>query len=62
MGGYKYFTTLVDVSIKCYYIYMNKNKNEAIEKYALYIVEVENNLNRKVKVLRSNGEYEFPFD
>nr|CAN76029.1 hypothetical protein VITISV_016069 [Vitis vinifera] len=39
------------------------NKDEAIEKFVLYKTEVENQLNKKIKVLRSDrgGEYESPF-
>ena len=38
---------------------MLKNKDEAIEKFSLYKTEVENQLNKKIKVLRSDrgGEY-----
>ncbi|RVW26496.1 Retrovirus-related Pol polyprotein from transposon TNT 1-94 [Vitis vinifera] len=38
-------------------------KDEAIEKFVLYKNEVENQLNKKIKVLRSDqgGEYESPF-
>ena len=46
--------------VMCTYI---KSKGEAIEKFVLYKNEVENQLNRKIKVLRSDrgGEYESPF-
>lgn len=42
------------------YVYILKNKYEAIEKFALYKVEVENQLDKKFKVLRSGrgDEYE----
>ena len=44
-------------------MYLLKGKDEAIEKFVLYKNEVENQLNRKIKVLRSDrgGEYETPF-
>ena len=40
-----------------------KSKDVAIEKFVLYKIEVENHLNKKIKVLRSDrgGEYESPF-
>ena len=43
-------------------MYLLKSKNEAIEKFGLYKNEFENQLNKKIKVLRSDrgGEYEFP--
>ena len=47
-------------STKCYYVYLLKRKDEAIEKFVLYKNKVENQLNKKIKVLRSDqdGEYE----
>ena len=40
-----------------------KIKDESIENFVLYKNEVENKLNKKIKVLRSDrgGEYESPF-
>ena len=62
-GGNKYFITFVDDSTKYCYVYLLRSKGEAIEKFVLYKNEVENQLNRKIKVLRSDrgGEYESPF-
>ena len=62
-SGNKYFITFVDDNTKCYYVYLLKIKDEAIEKFVLYKNEVENKLNKKIKVLRSDrgGEYEPPF-
>ncbi|RVW87884.1 Retrovirus-related Pol polyprotein from transposon TNT 1-94 [Vitis vinifera] len=62
-GGNKYFITFVDDSTKYCYVYLLKSKDEAIEKFVLYKTEVENQLNKKIKVLRSDrgGEYESPF-
>ena len=44
-------------------MYLLKSKDEAIEKFVLFKHEVENQLNKKIKMLRSNrgGEYESPF-
>ena len=44
-------------------VYLLKSKDEAIEKFVLNKNEVENQLNKKIKVLRSDrgGEYESPF-
>ena len=44
-------------------VYLLKSKDEAIEKFVLYKNEVENQLNKKIKVLRSDqgGEYELSF-
>ena len=62
-GGNKYFITFVDDNTKYCYVYLLKSKDEAIEKFVLYKNEVENQLNKKIKVLRSDrgGEYESPF-
>ena len=53
-GGNKYFITFVDDSTKYYYVYLLKSKDEAIEKFVLYKNKVENQLNKKIKVLRSD--------
>ena len=62
-GDNKYLITVVDDNTKYCYVYLLKSKDEAIEKFVLYKNEVENQLNKKIKVLRSNqgGEYESPF-
>ena len=58
-GGNKYFIIFVDYSTKYCYMYLLKSKDEAIEKFVLYKNEVKNQLNKKIKVLRSDrgGEY-----
>ncbi|GJW82150.1 putative nucleotidyltransferase, ribonuclease H [Tanacetum coccineum] len=55
----KYFITFIDDSTKYWYVYLLKSKDEAIDKFILYKNEVENQLNKKIKVIRSNrgGEY-----
>ena len=44
-------------------MYLLKSKDEAIEKFVINKNEVENQFNKKIKVLRSyrGGEYESPF-
>ena len=44
-------------------MYLLKSKDEAIKKFVLYKNEVEKQLNKKIKVLRSDRacEYESPF-
>ncbi|KAH9670173.1 hypothetical protein KPL70_016878 [Citrus sinensis] len=48
-----------DDCTKYCYVYLLKSKDEALEKFILYKNEVENQLNRKIKELRSDrgGEY-----
>ena len=50
----------MDDSTKYCYVYLLKSKDEAIEKFVFYKNEVENQLKKKTKVLRSDrgGEYE----
>ena len=62
-GCNKYFISFVDDSTKYCYVYLLKSKDEMIEKFVLYKNEVENQLNKKIKVLRSvrGGEYESSF-
>ena len=44
-------------------MYLLKSKDEVIEKFVLYKNKVENQLNKKINVLRSDqgGEYESSF-
>ena len=44
-------------------MYLRKSKDEAIDKFVFYKNKVENKLNKKIKVLRSDqgGEYKSPF-
>ena len=51
------------ISTKCCYVYLLKSKDEAIEKFILHKNEVENQLNEKIKELKSNwgGEYQASF-
>ena len=62
-GGNKYFITFIDDSTKYCYIYLLKSKDEAIDKFVLYKNEVENQLNKRIKVVRSDrgGEYVSPY-
>ncbi|TLX69083.1 transposase family protein, partial [Labilibacter sediminis] len=61
--GNKYFITFIDDSTKYCYIYLLKSKDEAVDKFVLYKTEVENQLNKKIKVVRSDrgGEYVSPY-
>ncbi|KAD5507661.1 hypothetical protein E3N88_15364 [Mikania micrantha] len=62
-GGNKCFITFIDDCTRYCYVYLLKSKDEAIDKFVLYKTEVENQLNKKIKVLRSDrgGEYVSPF-
>ncbi|GJS07095.1 pol polyprotein [Tanacetum coccineum] len=62
-GGNKFFITFIDDCTKYCYVYWLKSKDEAINKFVLYKTEVENQLGKKIKVVRSDrrGEYVAPF-
>src|SRR6266540_194682 len=58
-GGKKYFMTLIDDSSRFCYVYLLKTKDEAFHHFKIYKAEVENQLERKIKCVRSDhdGEY-----
>lgn len=58
-GGYSYFITFTDDLSRYGYVYLMKYKSEAFEKFKEFQNEVENQLNTKIKALRSDrgGEY-----
>nr|CAD41546.2 OSJNBb0091E11.16 [Oryza sativa Japonica Group] len=58
-GGKKYFMTLIDDCTRYCYVYLLKTKDETLHYFKIYKAEVENQLERKIKRLRSDrgGEY-----
>ena len=58
-GGKIYFMTLIDDSTRYCYVYLLKSKVEALTFFKNYNAEAENQLDRKIKRLRSDrgGEY-----
>ncbi|CAN4106031.1 unnamed protein product [Withania somnifera] len=63
-GGKNYFITLIDDCTRYYYVYSLSSKDEAVESFRQYKIEVETRLNKKIKAIRSDrgGEYESPFE
>ena len=63
-GGKKYFVTFIDDCTRYCYVYLLRSKDKALEKFMHYKNEVENQLGRKIKTIRSDrgGEYDAPFD
>ncbi|CAL8091268.1 unnamed protein product [Prunus armeniaca] len=59
-GGKQYYVTFIDDCSKYCYVYLLHSKDETLDMFKTYKAEVENQLNRKIKVLRSDrgGEYE----
>ena len=60
-GGKKYFMMLIDVATRFCYVYLLKTKDETLDYFKIFKAEVETQLERKIKRLRSDrgGEY-FP--
>ena len=53
-GGKKYFITFIDDCTRYCYVYLIRSKDEAIDMFKHYKNEVENQLSRKIKTLRSD--------
>jgi hypothetical protein len=60
-GGKRYFMTLIDDSTRYCHVYLLKSKDEALNFFKIHKAKVENQLDRKIKHLRSDhgGQY-FP--
>jgi transposase InsO family protein len=58
-GEKGYFMTLIDDTTRFCYVYLLKMKNEALNCFKIYKTEVETQLEKKIKRLRSDrgGEY-----
>jgi transposase InsO family protein len=58
-GGKTYFMTIIDDSTRFCYIYLLKSKDEALHYFKIYKAEVERQLERKIKHVRTDrgGEY-----
>jgi hypothetical protein len=53
-NGYHYFVNFTDVLSRYGYIYLMKHKSETFEKFKEFQNEVENQLDRKIKHIRSD--------
>ena len=58
-GGYEYFVTFIDDYSRYGYVYLMQHKSDTFEKFKEYRAEVENQLGKTIKSLRSDrgGEY-----
>ncbi|XP_075080360.1 uncharacterized protein LOC107807206 [Nicotiana tabacum] len=58
-GGEKYFITFIDDFSRYGYIYLLKEKSQAADALKVFVTEVERQLDKKVKIIRSDrgGEY-----
>ncbi|GBP45102.1 Retrovirus-related Pol polyprotein from transposon TNT 1-94 [Eumeta japonica] len=59
IGGSRYFMLFIDDFSRMTYIYFLKSKDEALKCFQQYKAEVENQLNCKIKILRSDNGTEF---
>ena len=58
-GREKYFITLID-DFSCYtYIYLLHEKSQVVEAFTMYITKVERQLERNVKIIRSDRGDEY---
>ena len=58
-GGYEYFLTFIDDYSRYGYLYLMHHKYETFEKFKEFKAEVENQIGKSIKSLRSDrgGEY-----
>ncbi|KAK0605321.1 hypothetical protein LWI29_025463 [Acer saccharum] len=58
-GGYEYFITLTDDYSRFGYVYLMRHKSDAFDMFKAFKAEVENQLEKHIKILRSDrgGEY-----
>ena len=58
-GGYEYFITFTNDHSRFGYVYLMKQKSETFEKFKEFRAEVENQLGKRIKAIRSDrgGEY-----
>ena len=63
-GKEKYFITFIDDFSRYCYIYLLNEKSQTVDALEVYIVEVEIQLNKRVKIIRSDrgGDYYGRYD
>ena len=58
-GGYEYFITFTDDLSRYGYVYLMRRKSETFEKFKEFRVEVENQLGKCIKAIRSDRGSEY---
>ena len=58
-NGHRYFITFTDDSSRYGYIYLIRDKSESLDIFKKFKAEVENQLNKRIKSVRSNHDGEF---
>ncbi|KAK2438086.1 putative mitochondrial protein [Trifolium repens] len=59
LGGSKYFVSFIDEFSRMMWIHLMKSKDEVLQKFKIFKLEVENQSNKKIKILRSDGGGEY---
>jgi uncharacterized protein YuzB (UPF0349 family) len=59
VDGFDLFITFTDDFLRYGYIYLTKERLEALDKFKIFNTEVENQHNIKIKVVRSDNEGEY---
>ena len=59
LGGASYFLIFVDDKTKYLWVYPLRSKSESFEKFRLWKLQIENQINRRIKILRSDNGGEF---
>ena len=59
INGHKYFITFIDDHSRYGYVYLLKHKSETFETFKMFLNEVQNQLGKTIKAIRSDrgGEY-----
>src|SRR3954469_3458558 len=55
----RYFITFIDDCSDYTYVYLMKNKSEALDMFKMYVTEIENQFSKKIKRLRSDRGTEY---
>ena len=58
-GGYSYFVTFTDDLSRYGYVYLMRHKPETFEKFREFQNEVQNQLSKSIKAIRSDGGGEY---
>ena len=63
-GGKKFFVTFIDDCTRYCYVYLLRSKDEGLEKFKEYKLEVEKQPEKTIKIVKSDrgGEYDGPFN
>lgn len=64
-GGNIYFITFIDDSSRFTYVYLLRHKDDDFNAFKLYKAEIENQLNKSIKVFmsdRGGGHFSTEFD